>query len=162
MRNSLLSVRHSLGLVVMGALSIIGGTAVQADPPTQTNMAGQTTQTTSLTDTSTLNQAITPTQTWDDHAEEILRRLYQRLGGNPGDVANKPVKSMALMVSLRFTIYGLPNGLTADDLAGIESDAQELANCAEWEPGPPDGTSYTLIVLMHDLGKTVYAAALVY
>lgn len=93
---------------------------------------------------------------------EILRRMYLHTGGNPAGVENISLKSAALLVKTQFAINGLVGGLTAAELAQLDSDAAELAEVAERDPGPPEGTSYSLIVLLHDLGKDIQAAALTY
>lgn len=147
MRNRLLSVRQSLGCLFISFCLITGSHAVQADV---------------LPQSGALSAALPPTQVWNERAKELIRRMYQQLGGIPSELDEKPLKTSALMLEAKYTLFGLPPGLTADALAQLERDAHELADCAEWEPGPPDGTSYSLIVLMHDIGKAVHAAAVAY
>ena len=147
MRNRQLSVRQSLCFVLVAGLLAVSGTTVRADPevlPTSPN------------------QVAVGTQTWDEHMREVIRRLYQQIGGNPAELDGKPIKSATLILTTRFTLFGLPNDLSADDLAQIEKDSLDLAQCAEWEPGPTEGTSYALIVALHDVGKAIYVASLAY
>lgn len=107
----------------------------------------------------TLVQVVPPQSTWEDYMREILKRVHERLGGNPDALAGLPLKSALSVVKLEFALYGLPSGLTPIDLEQIDADAMLLIDCAETDPPPPDGTSYSLIVNLHDLGKQIYTAA---
>lgn len=166
MRNQLLSVRQSLGLVLVVALLAVSGTAVRADPTELSDPAITVTpvnpENLASQGAATVGSVPIATQTWEEHMKDVIRRLYEQLHGNPADVANKPIKTAATALMLRYSLFGMPEGLTADELAQFERDAQELSQCAEWEPGPTDGISYALVVTLHDLGKTLYSAASMY
>lgn len=147
MRNRRLSVRQTIGFVVVAAGLVAGVNAVQDDPTPQMGAYAQST---------------VPSQSWNERMLDRIRRLYIEIGGNPADLEDKTIKVASTMVSLRFTLFGLPHDLTADRLTEIERLSAEIATCAEWEPGPPDGTSYALVVNLYSLGKTINAATLTY
>jgi hypothetical protein len=147
MRNRRLSVRQTLGFVVVAAGLVAGANAVQDDPTPQMGAYAQASAT---------------SPSWEARMLEHLRRLFIEMGGNPADFDGAPLKTAGAMVSLRFTLFGLPPDLTAGQLAEIEQISAEVAACATWEPGPPEGTSYDLIVFLHDLGKAINGAAVVY
>lgn len=148
MRNPRLSVLRVAGCAVTALFIASGTTAVQADPPPLS--------------TALVQVVVPPTESWEDHARELIRRTLERLGGNAIGINQLPVKSAVSALSLQFTLFGIPSGLNADEITQLEADAAELAGCADWDPGPPEGTSYSLIVQIHDLGKAIYTAAELY
>jgi hypothetical protein len=103
-------------------------------------------------DTSSLTQVVPVAPTWDDRMKEIIRRMREKMGD---PTANIPVPLRVSATALRawFDLNGLPPELTANDLQEMSADATDLANCADFDPKPPFGTSYSLIVFLHDVGK---------
>lgn len=138
-----------LGLLIVGA-PFSGGLAPFAMAHADPGM-----------DSATLNQTVPPAQTWDERMAEIIRRMRERMGD---PVANVPVplKTGADALRARLELYGFPPDLTAADLEEMSADATELADCADLEPTPPYGTSYALIVYLHDLGKDLQSATSMY
>jgi hypothetical protein len=141
-------VRTIVGCVVGASLVTAGGASARADDPAVTPI--------------TTIPADSPTQDWDEHMREVLRRLYGELGGNPVDLDGKTLKMSTAIVNTQYYLFGIPSGLLAGQITQLENDGLELANCAEWGAGPPEGTDYKLIITMHDLGKAIYGAAQAY
>lgn len=144
MRNRLFGVRQAIGFLALAACLSPVGSAVQPQYIPQTGASAL---------------AVPPTQTWEERLREVLLRVNLKLGGDQAAISALPLKTAAIAVNTQFLLFGLLEGLTASELEQLERDALELADCAEWEPGPPAGTSYGVIVLLHDLGKAVHAAA---
>ncbi|MFT3684419.1 MAG: hypothetical protein QM783_05735 [Phycisphaerales bacterium] len=147
MRIQQICARAAVLCVFCAALSIAGGAATRADEPVLSQAS---------------NTPVEPaTETWEEHARELIRRLMFKVNGTPL-AAGATLKAEVLALQTQFLLFGLPRGLTADEITQIERDAVELTNCADWDPGPPFGSSYGLIVLMHDVGAAINKSAVNY
>jgi hypothetical protein len=62
---------------------------------------------------------------WIDEFLEILRRLYKALGGDPNQLGNSPAFAMT-KVTLRITLFGVPNGITPEQTAAMLTDIETL------------------------------------
>ncbi|MBY0308463.1 MAG: hypothetical protein K2Q09_06950 [Phycisphaerales bacterium] len=151
MRKPLFRVRHLAGYAALALLLNAGFTSAQDGASAVNAMLSQPTP------PPPPPPPPPPCSTWEDHLKQLLRQMYQTLGGDLADLDRLDAKSATMAVQARLTLFGLPSGLNADALASIENHGVELANVADWNPPPPEGTSYGLIVLIHDLGKTIVA-----
>ncbi|HZW06518.1 MAG TPA: hypothetical protein VFF65_05295 [Phycisphaerales bacterium] len=106
---------------------------------------------------SAASQPLPPADDWDTYIQELIRRLREKMG-DPDANTPVPVKSGAVALRLWFDAHGLPPDLTARDLEEMSAAATDLANCAELDPPPPLGTSFSLVVMLHDLGKQIGGA----
>lgn len=110
-----------------------------------------------LAGSSSLIQGLPAQQTWEDHFQEIVRRLRAKLG-DPSTNTIMSLKTSTVALQAQFALFGLPNGLTAAELSDLELDAIELRDCALTDPKPPLGTDFGLVVFMHDVGVDLLKA----
>ena len=106
----------------------------------------------------TLIQVGSTDQTWEERMREVIRRLRVKMGDPTANVP-APVKTSAVALRVFYDLHGLAPHLSAADLEEMSADAAELADCADFAP---EGTDYSLVVFMHDLGMDLVKSLAAY